>query len=162
MFFKFLTLLKTRISHRIFIFRKLTNNNRIYILRKNVISKDHFIQRRLHSCCLRVQEKKIYTKNSMYKIIMIKICLLKLRCLQFNLWRILVTEKFLYIYIPNVEMMCVNVEILLLTSNGGLPTSKVYIKQPRLHTSDSRPWGLRVAISLENNINSLSQEFHQC
>ena len=35
------------------------------------------------------------------------------------------------------------------TSNGGLPTSKANNKQPKLQTSDSRPCGLLVAISLE-------------
>ena len=36
----------------------------------------------------------------------------------------------------------------LLTSKGGLPVNSVYSMHPKDHTSDSRPWGPRLATSL--------------
>lgn len=42
----------------------------------------------------------------------------------------------------------VGLQLDLLTSKGGLPVNSVYSMHPKDHTSDSRPWGPRLATSL--------------
>ena len=56
------------------------------------------------------------------------------------------------------DTLCTDKQIVtrVLTSNGGCPTRRVYSMHPRDQTSDSSPWGPRVATSLDKQNTSVT------